>query len=251
MPQPVCQVASGGLVLQTNLIVLAGGLGTRLRSAVPDVPKPLAPILDRPFLEYLIESWIDQGITTLTFLLHHQADLIEAFLNSLQSNGRFGNCAFRTIIESNPMGTGGAVAYAVRQLHMSGPFMVTNADTWLGSGIKRVFDAPLPGMAVIQVANSERYGSVRIKGDEVVEFVEKQKSSGGGWVNAGLYHLHADMFQQWDGQAFSLERDLFPKLVASGQVHAVPLETDFIDIGIPEDYLRFCRWVESGRIGVL
>ena len=149
------------------------------------------------------------------------------------------------------MGTGGAVAYAVRQLQMSGPFMVTNADTWLGSGIKRVFDAPLPGMAVIQVANSERYGSVRIKGDEVVEFVEKQKSSGGDWVNAGLYHLHADTFQHWDGQAFSLERELFPKLVASGQLHAVPLETDFIDIGIPEDYLRFCRWVESGRIGVL
>jgi D-glycero-alpha-D-manno-heptose 1-phosphate guanylyltransferase len=238
-------------VRQINLIVLAGGLGTRLRTAVPDAPKPLAPILDRPFLGYLIESWIDQGITTLTFLLNHQADLIEAFLNSLQSNGRFGKCAFRTIIEPNPMGTGGAVAHAVRRLRMSGPFMVTNADTWLGSGIKRVFDAPVPGMAVIQVANSERYGSVRIKGDKVVEFVEKQKSLGGGWVNAGLYHLQSDTFQNWDGLPFSLEHDLFPKLVASGQVHAVPLETDFIDIGIPEDYLRFCRWVESGQIGVL
>lgn len=236
---------------ESSLLVLAGGFGTRLRSAVSDVPKPLAPVVDRPFLHYLIESWVEQGVTQLTFLLYHQADLIEAFLKRQKAEGRLKGCELRTLSEPQPLGTGGAIAYAVQQFRLTGSFLVTNADTWLGSGVEQVSAASMPAMAIVRVENSERYGCVEVRQNSVVAFEEKQDSAGPGWINAGLYHLHADLFQDWNGQPFSLERELFPKLATTGQLQAVPLETDFIDIGIPDDYFRFDRWIGSQKAGVL
>src|SRR6185436_17007172 len=231
----------------TELLVLAGGFGTRLRSIVSEVPKPLAPVGGRPYLHHLIETWWEQGIMKLTFLLHHQADLIKAFLEQRKNETGLRIWQIVTLTEPRPLGTGGAVAYAIRQRHLEGSFLVANADTWLGTGIQEVWSAPVPAMGVVQVGNSERYGSVRIEQGRVVAFQEKQNSVGPGWVNAGLYHLQAGWLDDWNGLPFSLERELFPKLAANGQLQAVPLETDFIDIGIPEDYFRFCRWIESDR----
>lgn len=233
------------------MFVLAGGFGTRLRSAVSEVPKPMAPVGDRPFLHYLIERWIEQGITQFTFLLHHQGSSIETFLRSQQSGGWLRGCEIRTLTEPEPLGTGGAIAYAVQQLGMKGAFLVANADTWLGSGVEEVARAQAPAMAIVHVDNSERYGSVLVQQSKVVAFEEKQNSLGRGWINAGLYQLHADLFREWDGLPFALERERFPALATAGRLTAVPLETDFIDIGIPEDYFRFCRWIESGAVGVL
>ena len=236
---------------QKTLLVLAGGFGTRLRSVVSEVPKPLAPIADRPFLEYLIESWLEQRVKRLLFLLHHQSDLIQAFLASLSKQGRLQGCQVSSLVESQPLGTGGAIAYAVRQFGLSESFLVANADTWLGSGIKQVFETVAPAMGIVRVGNSERYGSVAIRQNRVIGFAEKQQSNGPGWINAGLYHLHADSFNAWDGRPFSVERELFPKLIVDEQLQAVPLQTDFIDIGIPDDYLRFNRWIESEQVGDL
>src|SRR5580704_11871576 len=102
----------------TNLLVLAGGFGVRLRAAVSGVPKPLAPVVDRPYLHYLMENWIAQGVTSLTLLLHHQADVIEAFLQSRRDSGEQPIvCSVRTLTEPSPLGTGGAIAFAVQQLH--------------------------------------------------------------------------------------------------------------------------------------
>ena len=236
---------------QTNLIVLAGGFGTRLRSVVSELPKPLAPVFGRPYLQYLIERWVEQGVTQFTFLLHHQASCIKAFLELQKSEGLLRDCELRTLAEPQPLGTGGAVAYAVKQLQITGSFLVANADTWIESGIVQLVKAPVPAMAIVHVESSERYGSVVIQQKKVIAFEEKQNSSGPGWINAGLYHLHADLFHEWNGLPFALERKLFPMLVEVGQLMAVPLETDFIDIGIPEDYFRFCRWIESGKVGIL
>ncbi|WP_397411246.1 sugar phosphate nucleotidyltransferase [Polaromonas sp.] len=233
------------------LLILAGGFGTRLRSAVSAVPKPLAPVMGQPYLTYLLESWRSQGVTSFTFLLHHKADKIVDFLAEAQKSGLLEGCAVRTLVEPQPLGTGGALAYAVRELAMMGSFLVANADTWLGGGIQQLLATPAPAMAVIRVPNSERYGHVRIESNKISAFEEKKGSSGPGLINAGLYRLDADMFREWDERPFSLERELFPKWVSAGRLGAVPLETDFIDIGIPEDYFRFCRWIESKKVGVL
>ena len=234
---------------QIYLLVLAGGFGKRLRSAVPDVPKPLAPVAGRPYLSYQIENWVDQGVTQIAFLLHYKADSIETFLKTYQK--QFKNCEICTLTEPQPLGTGGAIAFAVKQFGLTGSFLVANADTWLSSGVKNVLSTKIPAIATVRVEDSERYGSLRIEENEVVAFEEKQNSSGPALINAGLYHLHAELFEDWSGQPFSLERELFPKLAITGQLKYVRLETDFIDIGVPEDYFRLCHWLESGKKGVL
>jgi D-glycero-alpha-D-manno-heptose 1-phosphate guanylyltransferase len=233
------------------LLVLAGGFGTRLRSAVSAVPKPLAPVMGQPYLTYLLESWRNQGVTSFTFLLHHQADMIVDFLAEAQKSGLLAGCNIRTLVEPQPLGTGGALAYAVRELAMTGAFLVANADTWLGGGIKELSAAPAPAIAVVRVLNSERYGHVLIESNKISAFKEKQSGSASGLINAGLYHLDADMLREWDGRPFSLECELFSKWVSANSLTALSLETNFIDIGIPEDYFRFCRWIESKRVGIL
>lgn len=238
-------------MVNCNLLVLAGGFGTRLRSAVSNVPKVLAPVGGKPFLQYLIDTWHEQGISRLTFLVHHQADLVEAFLERQVAEGRLEGCEIQVSCEPYPLGTGGAVAFAVRNLDLTESFLVANADTWLGSGIAELAEAARPSIGIVRVDDSGRYGSVQVQGGRVLSFAEKQDSTGPGWINAGLYHLHADLFQSWDEKPFSLERELFPKLVVNGQLHAVQLDTEFIDIGIPDDYYRFGRWIDSGKSGVL
>lgn len=234
-----------------NLVVLAGGFGTRLRTAVSDVPKPLAPVMNKPYLEYLIDSWIAQGVTSMIFLLHHHAEMIENFLTDFQNERELHGCKLETLVEEKALGTGGSVANAVSQLDLKESFLVSNADTWLGTGIVQMSVATEPAMAVIHVNNTDRYGNVLMMGNKITTFEEKQNSFGPGLINAGLYHLHSDQFRNWDGLPYSLEQKLFPNLVSTHQLTAVPLETDFIDIGIPDDYFRFCKWIESDKEGIL
>ncbi len=233
------------------MLVLSGGFGTRLRSTISDVPKSLAPVLQRPYLFYLIENWRKQGITSFIFLLHHQAEMIIDFLHEVKQLDILEGSEVRTIVEPHPLGTGGAIAYCVKELSLNGDFLVTNADTWLGTGIVDMEKSQSPSIAVIKVSNSERYGSVLVEENNIVSFKEKYKSTGSSLINAGLYRLNAEMFRDWDGRAYSLEKELFPKFLNIKNFKAVLLRTEFIDIGIPDDYFRFCRWIENGKIGAL
>ena len=235
----------------TKLFVLAGGFGTRLRAVVEDVPKPLAPVVGRPYLHYLFESWVNQGVTAITFLLHYQAEQMIAFLKQQQVDGPLIGCAVDIVVEPRPMGTGGAIAYAVRHLGIEGDFLVANADTWLGNGIHNLASTVAPAIATVKVFESSRYGNLVIREGMVQRFREKHESSGWGWINAGLYHLNSKLFAKWNESPFSIERDVFPGLAQGGCLRAVELYTDFIDIGVPEDYFRFCNWIESGRKGAL
>lgn len=234
-----------------KMLILAGGFGTRLRNMVKDVPKPLAPVGSMPFLHYQVEHWIAQGIRSFVFLLHHQADLIDRFIKERHSS-LLVNCEVKSIIEPQPLDTGGAVAYAVKQLGLEGEFMVTNGDTWLGSGVRELANAGPNTMVVVRQEEVSRYGLVDFdNAGFVCGFREKGESRGAGWINAGMGLFLAEHFRKWNGQRLSLEKDVFPELLAGRQLKVLPLESDFIDIGVPADYLRFCRWQESGREGSL
>ena len=224
------------------MLVLAGGFGTRLRNIVSDVPKPLAPVVTKPFLHYQIQHWVTQGVRSFVFLLHHQAKLINYYIKE-QRDGLLAECAVQSITEPEPLDTGGAVAYAVKHLGLEGEFLVTNADTWLGAGVRELQNTGADAMIVVRHPDVSRYGQVEVDDAGFVRaFREKGESRGEGWINAGLCALRAEHFATWDGNRLSLEKDVFPRLLAARQMKAVPLESDFIDIGIPEDYLRFCCW---------
>ena len=218
------------------LLILAGVFGTRLQSVLSGSPKAHAPV-----------HWIKQGITSFVFLLHHHADLIIKFLKS-EENTLLKDCKVQYVTEPKPMKTGGAVAYAINQLDLEGDFLLTNADTWIGRGVEGMIKAPWPAILVVKVEDVGRYGEVIFDDDRLVTaFVEKRKNSNIGWINAGISRLNVSFFKGWDGRPFSLEAITYPQLVKQKVLAAMPLDTDFIDIGIPEDYVRFCRWVESGK----
>ncbi len=230
-----------------RLLILAGGFGTRLKSEIADLPKALAPVCGVPFLELQIENWLSQGLRNFTFLLHHKSEQIIAFLRSRQDD-LLKECKVDWVVEPNAFGTGGALAYAVTVLGLQNNFLITNADTWLGGGMNEMMHSKSPSIAVIKVTDVGRYGQVNFdQKNSVVAFTEKNALSESGWINAGLYHLSADLFSDWNMQPFSLEDQLFPNLVRNGLLTVVPLETDFIDIGIPVDYHRFCHWLEVSR----
>tara|TARA_B110000259_G_scaffold150043_1_gene169404 strand:+ start:70 stop:780 length:711 start_codon:yes stop_codon:yes gene_type:complete len=235
-----------------QLLVLAGGFGSRLRSVVSDVPKPLAPINGIPFLSFQLDNWVSQGIKEFIFLLHFEANVIIEFLkkwNNLEANQ---DIDMRFVVEHAPLGTGGSVANAVQTLNLKSDFLVTNADTWLGSGIQELSQASAPVISVVEVANAKRYGTITFdKNFYVTRFTEKIESKNSGWINAGLSLLHPEIFKSWDGKETSLEADYFPSLVKKNYLIALPLRDNFIDIGIPEDYHRFCKWIEQAQQGQL
>jgi D-glycero-alpha-D-manno-heptose 1-phosphate guanylyltransferase len=230
------------------LMVLAGGFGTRLRALVSDVPKPLAPVGGKPFIVHLIEHWVAHGVNEFIFLLHFEASLIEAILLELLSDKRFGHIKIDVIVETKPLGTGGAILNAVSELGITDSFLVVNADTWLGHGYRELSAADPCALAAVSVPNGQRYGSLGFDEHGIREFKEKSNSDGQAFISSGLYHLLPAIFDGFDsGSAFSLEEEVFPNLVSKNMLGFVKLNTSFIDIGIPEDYLKFCKWIESEK----
>ena len=137
---------------------------------------------------------------------------------------------------------------AVDVLNVNESFMVINADTWLGSGFKQLSLSAPNTIAAVEMKDCSRYGSLVVNEEKVERFLEKEISYGSGLINAGLYHLSPGIFDEISkGTRFSLEADIFPALVDRDMLSAIEINTDFIDIGVPEDYLRFCRWIESGK----
>tara|TARA_B100000780_G_C21110947_1_gene448941 strand:+ start:587 stop:1291 length:705 start_codon:yes stop_codon:yes gene_type:complete len=227
-----------------KLLILAGGKGTRLRSAVPDLPKVLAPIDKKPFVDFQITNWLSQGVSSFVFILHHDAEMIRSYIASKYPE-LVKKRLIEFVLEPFPLDTGGAVANAVKELNISGKFLVTNADTWIGSGFSDLWKSESPSLGVIKVPDISRFGKVNFETSKVTSFEEKNNKSEEGFINAGIFLFSAINFNSWSQKIFSLERDFLPSLVAKNELNAVKLDTNFIDIGIPLDYNRFCNWVIS------
>lgn len=216
-------------------VVLAGGLGTRLRSAVGDTPKVMAPVAGRPFLEHLLAHLEAGGFGEVVLAVGYRREAVIAHFGS-----RFQGIPLRYSEEESPLGTGGAVCQALR-LARPGPCFVLNGDTWLELDHAAMLRAHLDAgarlsMAVRRVADVARYGAVRILGSRVTAFEEKGRS-GPGFINAGVYLLDRDLLQAEPlPRAFSFEADYLAARLPSLAPLAFPAEGRFIDIGVPEDY---------------
>ena len=230
------------------ILVLAGGFGSRLKSVVSDVPKPLAPVCGKPFLMYLIENLVSQGAKNFVLLLHYEAELIESIVAEVVGRNNMDGVKITSIVEEKPLGTGGAIMNAINSLNINESFMVVNADTWLGDGLQQLSLSSPNVIAAVKVKDCSRYGALVLEGTKIERFLEKTLSHSCGLINAGLYHLSPDIFTGFlENASFSLEGDLFPRVIDNRMLSAVQIDADFIDIGIPKDYFRFCRWMESGK----
>lgn len=229
-----------------KLLILAGGKGTRLRSAVPNLPKVLAPIDKKPFVDFQMTNWISQGVNSFVFILHHDAQMIRRHITS-QYPELVKKRLIEFVLEPFPLDTGGAVANAVKELNISGKFLVTNADTWLGSGLSDVWKSEPPSLGIIKVPDTSRFGKVNFDKNKITSFEEKNNKSIEGFINAGIVLFDSLNFYSWNQKIFSLERDFLPSLVDKNELGVVKLDTDFIDIGVPSDYNLFCEWVTKKK----
>jgi NDP-sugar pyrophosphorylase family protein len=220
----------------TTAIILAGGLGTRLRPVVSDRPKVLAEVAGRPFLAYLLEQVAAAGVRRLVLCTGYRAEAVEAAF------GRsFAGMHLLYSPEVEPLGTGGALRQALT-LAESDPLLAMNGDSYLDmplAAISARHDAHggEGTVAVTLVPDTGRFGRVRTAEDgRILAFEERGTRGQAGWINAGIYLLSRRLLAAIPPTGpVSLEREQFPKWIAAG-LYACPSEAPFLDIGTPETY---------------
>jgi len=236
-----------------HTVVLAGGFGTRLKSVLKDLPKPLAPVNDKCFLEYLLDNLKRNGLKDFIFCLHYMAEKIT---DVFDDGSKFGVKIIYSI-EKEPMGTAGAIGLLRKELNET--FCVVNADTYIELDIPSCIAAhkssgAIATMAVTQVKDSSRYGRIILDNTGFIkDYTEKNESPlKGGYINAGLYIFEPKVFDYIPANRFvSLEKEVFASLLKEkGVIFSYPHVKNFFDIGIPEDYHNFQQWsgISAGRL---
>lgn len=219
-------------------IVLAGGLGTRLRDTVPDLPKCMAPVNGQPFLTYVIRHLLSQGIGKFIFSLGYKHEIIEKFLNT-----QYPTINFQCVIEEEPLGTGGAVRLACKEVAGKN-VLVVNGDTLYKIDAPSLFqfhsDHPaLCSIALKPMENFDRYGIVDINENNIVRIFKEKQFYTSGFINGGVNVLDAEKFlQKGFPEKFSFEKDFLEKEYTRKNIYGFIQDSYFIDIGIPEDYNR-------------
>ena len=214
-------------------VVLVGGLGTRLRPLTDSVPKAMLPIGNRPFLERQIDHLTEHGIDRVILACGYQPDLIQA---------HFGD-RLEYVVESEPLGTGGAIAHAAAGI--TEPFVACNGDVLTDLDLTALVaqhraHGARATLALHTVDDPSRYGVVVTRADgEVTAFVEKpQGAAPAATINAGTYVLDPDVLGGVAaGREVSIEREVFPQLVAHG-LFGFAQDCRWIDIGTPASYLE-------------
>jgi D-glycero-alpha-D-manno-heptose 1-phosphate guanylyltransferase len=219
-------------------ILLAGGLGTRLRSEVIDLPKSMAHIGSRPFLEYQMDQFIARGVTRFILSVGYKSESIRAHFSD-----RYRGCEVVFAVEETPLGTGGAIKHAMK--YVTGRHVVVaNGDSMFLADLQAQYSFHKDNNADITLMlkplqDPFRYGTVELDPHgRIMGFLEKQPIEK-GLINGGLYLFDVTSFRKLNlPDVFSLEKDLFEKGVDQLRIFGYVSEGYFIDIGIPEDYTR-------------
>lgn len=217
-------------------VILAGGLGTRLRAVVSDCPKVLARINGRPFITYLLDYLAAAGLRRVVLCTGYLGEQVSAELGEEYQGLSLGYSR-----EEIPLGTGGALKLAC-PMFGSDPVLVMNGDSYCAADLdlflrQHKAAGATASMLLTEVPEVDRYGSVLVdKLGRVERFEEKGGNTGPGLINAGTYLLSTEIVASIPrDSAVSLERDVFPQLIGKG-LYGFPGSGRFIDIGIPADY---------------
>lgn len=219
-------------------IILAGGLGTRLRTVVADLPKCMAPVNNKPFLTYVIDHFQKQGIEHFIFSLGYKHESIVAFLET-----SFPDLSYKISIEDEPLGTGGAIKKSCGLVDEKS-VIVVNGDTLFKADLVEMSQVhDLSGahctLALKPMKNFERYGVVEIDNNCRVHSFKEKKYYESGLINGGVYALNKNKFlEETMPEKFSFETDYLEKNFAKRTFLGFVQDKYFIDIGIPEDFAR-------------
>lgn len=218
-------------------IILSGGLGTRLSPVLKNLPKPMAPVSGRPFLDYIL-SWIAcYRVSKIVFAAGYMSDKIESFFGS-----SYEGIPVEYSIENEPLGTGGGILKATEKIG-DNDFLVINGDTYFPLDLVEFSKGHMAmggkiTIALKEMCNFSRYGAVELDGENNITGFNEKEFRTKGLINGGAYFINKKFIMGLElPEKFSFERDLLEKHTGSnlkGQVFNCP----FLDIGIPEDYLR-------------
>lgn len=221
-------------------IILAGGKGTRLQPVVSDLPKPMAPIGDIPFLEYLLNYLESYKIEHVILSVGYKWEVIQDYFGD-----KFKSIKISYAVEKEALGTGGGIKLAIQKTEGEHCY-VLNGDTFFDvdlHDLSEFYFAHQSDMAICVKRKKDffRYGTVKLDVCKVVGFQEKQPVKS-GLINGGVYIMSTKLFRRYDmPDKFSLEKDLMEKHLDTLKICAMRCSEYFIDIGIPVDYEKACK----------
>lgn len=227
-------------------VVLAGGLGTRLRGVVDDRPKVLARVGGKPFLCYILEQLSRSGIKNVVLSCGYLGEMIESEIGDT-----YDRLSITYSHEDEPLGTGGAVRRAIPPVKSS-YLLIMNGDSYLDMDLNRFLSwygdvGTVPGAIVVNAVDDiSRFGSVVLSEErKVIKFVEKSGQKAPGMINAGIYIFKKELLENIPlNTPFSLEKEWFPALAAKGILWAYPAACGFIDIGTPHSFAGAGKFFE-------
>lgn len=218
-------------------LILAGGLGTRLKSVVDNIPKPMATIADKPFLHYLFEYLYKQNIKKVILSVGYKYEIIQKYFGN-----RYKDIEIIYSIEFYQLGTGGAIKKALRLIEGKS-FIIMNGDTYFNIDLNnliskhRILNSELT-LSLKCMTNFDRYGLVKTEGDKIIGFKGKQKIKKGN-INGGIYVVNSNLLKKYNlPDKFSFESDFMEKYIDKIHANGITLDEYFIDIGIPDDYIK-------------
>ncbi len=217
-------------------IILAGGFGTRLSHLIPDLPKCLAPVADKPFLHYIIEYLISQQVNLFVFALGYKHELIVQYIQDF-----YPSLKTRFIIEDEPLGTGGAILKSLEICDEEHVFVV-NGDTYFPINLNQLLNQHKSLNSFITIGvkamnHPSRYGTLQLEKDQCIRSFFEKKEIHYGLINGGIYLIHRIPFiDKHFPKKFSFEQDVLEKETSNGQIFGQVQDHFFIDIGVPEDY---------------
>lgn len=224
--------------MKIDVIILAGGLGTRLASVVSDVPKPMAPVAGKPFLEQILQSLPLQSIDKIILAVGYKHDkIVEHYGTDYQG------VPLVYSVEEEPLGTGGGIGLAL-QKSTENTILILNGDTFFDVNLEEMLavhneENALLTLALKQVKNPDRYGTVLLEKHTIVRFQEKQEGLPTGSINGGVYLASRELIKVLPSvEKYSFETEILEAKVNTTKLKGYISEGLFIDIGIPQDYER-------------
>ncbi len=223
--------------LPVEAIVLAGGFGTRLQKVISELPKPMAPVAGKPFLQYILDDLNEQGMEHVILAVGYLRETIINYFGN-----KYLKIKITYSIEEEPLGTGGGILQACKFAEQENVFII-NGDTFFNVDLQSLYEFhheknALLSVALKQMKNFDRYGTVEINNEKRIIAFNEKKYLEEGLINGGIYCLNKKIFPNSLHQKFSFEKEILEKEFINGNIYGKVYENYFIDIGIPQDYER-------------